>query len=116
DDMETAPDGVDVVGGDPEYSHRSLPFTRDLQVKITQSLILFKDFGPIQSYMELKQQMMDSPHLRTPFGLRQFAGRNKTVIPVVIGRGFARVTVLDDEPVYQYPGGAASQPSSVGKE
>ncbi|HBB15648.1 MAG TPA: potassium transporter Kup [Syntrophus sp. (in: bacteria)] len=44
------------------------------------------------------------------FGLRQFAGRNKTVIPVVIGRGFARVTVLDDEPVYQYPGGTASQP------
>jgi KUP system potassium uptake protein len=40
------------------------------------------------------------------FGLRQFAGRNKTVIPVVIGRGFARVNVLDDEPVYQYPGGA----------
>ncbi|TSA47849.1 MAG: hypothetical protein D4R56_01440, partial [Deltaproteobacteria bacterium] len=50
------------------------------------------------------------------FGLRQFAGRNKTVIPVVIGRGFARVTVLDDEPVYQYPGGAASQPSSIGNE
>lgn len=47
------------------------------------------------------------------FGLRQFAGRNKTVIPVVIGRGFARVTVLDDEPVYQYPGGMASPPSQL---
>ncbi|MBM4312844.1 MAG: KUP/HAK/KT family potassium transporter [Deltaproteobacteria bacterium] len=45
------------------------------------------------------------------FGLRQFAGRNKTVIPVVIGRGFARVTVLDDEPVYPYPDSAASHPS-----
>ena len=33
------------------------------------------------------------------FGLREFAGRNKTVIPVVIGRGFARVIVLDDDPV-----------------
>lgn len=41
------------------------------------------------------------------FGLRQFAGRNKTVIPVVIGEGFARVTVLDDEPAYPYPGDAA---------
>jgi KUP system potassium uptake protein len=50
------------------------------------------------------------------FGLRQFAGRNKTVIPVVIGRGFARVTVLDDEPVYQYPDGMVAQPSAVGKE
>jgi KUP system potassium uptake protein len=47
------------------------------------------------------------------FGLRQFAGRNKTVIPVVIGRGFARVNVLDDEPVYQFPGGAASHPSPL---
>jgi KUP system potassium uptake protein len=47
------------------------------------------------------------------FGLRQFAGRNKTVIPVVIGRGFARVTVLDDEPVYQFPGGMASPPSQL---
>jgi KUP system potassium uptake protein len=33
------------------------------------------------------------------FGLREFAGRNKMVVPVVIGDGFARVTVLDDEPV-----------------
>jgi KUP system potassium uptake protein len=49
------------------------------------------------------------------FGLRQFAGRNKTVIPVIIGRGFARVTVLDDEPVYQFPDGTVSQPSSIGK-
>jgi K+ transporter len=32
------------------------------------------------------------------FGLREFAGRNKTVIPVVIGRRFARVIVLDDDP------------------
>jgi len=35
------------------------------------------------------------------FGMREFAGRNKTVIPVLIGRGFARVTVLDREPIYQ---------------
>jgi K+ transporter len=35
------------------------------------------------------------------FGLREFAGRNKTVIPVVIGNKFARVTVLDSEPVDQ---------------
>jgi K+ transporter len=33
------------------------------------------------------------------FGLREFAGRNKMVVPVVIGHRFARVTVLDDEPV-----------------
>jgi KUP system potassium uptake protein len=32
------------------------------------------------------------------FGLREFAGRNKTVIPVMIGRKFARVIVFDDEP------------------
>ena len=32
------------------------------------------------------------------FGLREFAGRNKTVIPVVVGRNFARVIVLDDDP------------------
>jgi KUP system potassium uptake protein len=32
------------------------------------------------------------------FGLREFAGRSKTVVPVVIGRGFARITVMDDEP------------------
>ena len=32
------------------------------------------------------------------FGLREFAVRNKTVIPVVIGRKFARVIVLDDDP------------------
>jgi len=32
------------------------------------------------------------------FGLREFAGRNKTVIPVVIGRKFAHVIVLDDDP------------------
>ena len=37
------------------------------------------------------------------FGLREFAGRNKTVIPVVIGRTFARVTVLDSEPIYEHP-------------
>ena len=36
-------------------------------------------------------------------GLREFAGRNKTVIPVVIGHKFARVTVLDSEPADQYP-------------
>ena len=36
------------------------------------------------------------------FGLREFAGRNKTVIPVVIGHNFARVTVLDSEPADQY--------------
>ena len=35
------------------------------------------------------------------FGMREFAGRNKTVIPVLIGRRFARVTVLDREPIYQ---------------
>ena len=78
--METAPDGVDVVGGDPEYSHRSLPFTRDLQAEITQSLILFKDFGPIQSYQELKQQMMDSPHLRTPFGMRRLSQVERAIV------------------------------------
>ena len=33
------------------------------------------------------------------FGLREFAGRNKTIIPVVIGRKFAHVIVLDDDPV-----------------
>ena len=32
------------------------------------------------------------------FGLREFAGRNKTVIPVAIGRGFSHVIVLDDDP------------------
>ena len=32
------------------------------------------------------------------FGLREFAGRNKTIIPVVIGRKFAHVIVLDDDP------------------
>jgi KUP system potassium uptake protein len=37
------------------------------------------------------------------FGMREFAGRNKTVIPILIGRGFARVTILDSEPVYQLP-------------
>ena len=35
------------------------------------------------------------------FGMREFAGRNKTVIPVLIGQGFARVTVLEREPIYQ---------------
>ena len=39
------------------------------------------------------------------FGLREFAGRNKTVIPVVIGDTFARVTVLDSEPIYDHPAG-----------
>ncbi len=39
------------------------------------------------------------------FGLREFAGRNKTVIPVVIGDTFARVTVLDSEPIYEHPAG-----------
>jgi KUP system potassium uptake protein len=38
------------------------------------------------------------------FGLRDFAGRNKTVIPVVIGHKFACVTVLDSEPADQNPG------------
>lgn len=33
------------------------------------------------------------------FGLREFAGRNKTIIPVVIGRKFSHVIVLDDDPV-----------------
>ncbi|MBW6486378.1 MAG: KUP/HAK/KT family potassium transporter [Syntrophobacterales bacterium] len=33
------------------------------------------------------------------FGLREFAGRNKTIIPVVIGRKSAHVIVLDDDPV-----------------
>ena len=33
------------------------------------------------------------------FGLREYAGRNKMVVPIVIGHRFARVTVLDDEPV-----------------
>jgi KUP system potassium uptake protein len=32
------------------------------------------------------------------FGLREFAGRNKMVIPIMIGHRFARVTVMDDEP------------------
>ena len=40
------------------------------------------------------------------FGLREFAGRNKTIIPVVIGDNFARVTVLDDEPIYDSHGAA----------
>ena len=46
------------------------------------------------------------------FGLREFAGRNKTVIPVVIGHKFARVTVLDDEPADQNSVGEASQRKS----
>jgi K+ transporter len=37
------------------------------------------------------------------FGMREFAGRNKTVIPILIGLGFARVTIFDSEPVYQLP-------------
>jgi KUP system potassium uptake protein len=37
------------------------------------------------------------------FGLREFAGRNKTVVPVVIGRRFARVIVLDDDPIDHIP-------------
>ncbi|MBU4582431.1 MAG: KUP/HAK/KT family potassium transporter [Proteobacteria bacterium] len=41
------------------------------------------------------------------FGLRDFAGRNKTVIPVLIGHKFASVTVLDSEPADQYPVGTA---------
>lgn len=40
------------------------------------------------------------------FGLREFAGRNKTVIPVLIGHNFAAVTVLDSEPADHYPVGA----------
>lgn len=40
------------------------------------------------------------------FGLREFAGRSKTVIPVVIGHKFSRVIVLDNELVIQYPGDA----------
>ena len=46
------------------------------------------------------------------FGLREFAGRNKTVIPVLIGDHFARVTVLDSEPVYDHPGAAVLPPPS----
>ena len=41
------------------------------------------------------------------FGLREFAGRNKTVIPVVIGRKFSRVIVLDDDPADLNSPGAA---------
>jgi KUP system potassium uptake protein len=33
------------------------------------------------------------------FGLREFAGRSKTVVPVVIGQEFVRITVMDDEPI-----------------
>ena len=37
------------------------------------------------------------------FGMRMFAGRNKTVIPVLIGRGFSHVTIFDSEPIYMLP-------------
>ncbi len=43
------------------------------------------------------------------FGLREFAGRNKTVIPVVIGRKFARVIVLDDDPADLNSSGAGAK-------
>jgi K+ transporter len=43
------------------------------------------------------------------FGLRDFAGRNKTVIPVVIGHHSSCVTVLDSEPADQNPGCAVPQ-------
>jgi hypothetical protein len=33
DDMETAPDGIDVVSGNPEDSHWSPPFPSDLQAR-----------------------------------------------------------------------------------
>ena len=33
------------------------------------------------------------------FGLREFAGRSKTVVPVVVGHGYSRITVMDDEPL-----------------
>jgi hypothetical protein len=46
----------------------------------------------------LFQQLL---HFSTPadryFGLREYAGRNKVVIPVLVGRGGARVAITDEE-------------------
>jgi len=40
-------------------------------------------------------------HLAIPadryFGLREYAGRNKVVIPVIVGRHGARVAISDEE-------------------
>ncbi|MDD5309088.1 MAG: KUP/HAK/KT family potassium transporter [Deltaproteobacteria bacterium] len=33
------------------------------------------------------------------FGMREHAGRNKTVIPVVIGADFSRIAIVDEEPI-----------------
>ncbi|MCE5280890.1 MAG: hypothetical protein LLG93_02215, partial [Deltaproteobacteria bacterium] len=43
------------------------------------------------------------------FGLREFAGRSKTVIPVMIGHGSSRVIVLDNEP--EFPMATVSEQS-----
>jgi KUP system potassium uptake protein len=44
------------------------------------------------------------------FGMREHAGRNKTVIPVVIGPDSARVAITDEEPVEDVRPSRASAP------
>ena len=44
------------------------------------------------------------------FGMREHAGRNKTVIPVVVGRDSARVAITDEEAVEDVRPSRASAP------
>jgi len=44
------------------------------------------------------------------FGMREHAGRNKTVIPVVVGPDSARIAITDEEPVEDVRPSRASAP------
>jgi KUP system potassium uptake protein len=68
------------VGEEEILIHPSLGFFRRMMIKYF--LVIMRFTNSADRY----------------FGLREFAGRNKTVVPVMIGHKFARVIVFDDEP------------------
>jgi KUP system potassium uptake protein len=79
------------VGEEEILTDPSLPFLRRLMVRYFLFIMRFTNSA--DRY----------------FGLREFAGRSKTVIPVMIGHGSSRVIVLDNEP--EFPMATVSEQS-----
>ncbi|MCK9462542.1 MAG: KUP/HAK/KT family potassium transporter [Proteobacteria bacterium] len=80
------------VGEEELIIEKSLPWLRRLMLRYFQ--LILRIANPADRY----------------FGMREQAGRNKTVIPIVVGPDSARIAITDEEPVEDIRPSRASAP------
>jgi KUP system potassium uptake protein len=80
------------VGEEELIIEKSLPWLRRIMLRYFQ--LILRVANPADRY----------------FGMREHAGRNKTVIPVVVGPDSARIAITDEEPVEDVRSNRASAP------